>query len=128
MMSLEHFSGNNEMSKNLYVQIIDQINEKCPNRKNKNQAKSRKCSKCNYVAQNQSNLRNHLKIHRRGKSDKCGSISLNTSGLKQQLKTHGGQKPNKCNQCDYTSPYASHLRIHLKTHTGEKSNKCNQCD
>ena len=120
---MEHFSDNDDFSKNVYVQIIDQINGKDSKRKEKNDANktknnSRKCSKFNYVAKNKSNLRIH----------QCNRTSPVTSGLKQNLKTQTGQRSNKCNQCDFASSHASHLKIHLKTHTGEKPNKCNQCD
>ena len=64
--------------------------------------------------------------------DPMGTETNNGTNLNKCSEAHTfrkhTQKSRKCNQCDYASPYASHLMAHLKTHSGEKSNKCNQCD
>ena len=62
------------------------------------------------------------------KCNQCDYASPYASHLMAHLKTHSGEKSNKCNQCDFASSQAGNLRTHLKTHSGEKSNKCNQCD
>ena len=81
MVRMEHKNGKGDLSKNLYVQIIDQINGKDLNRMKNNKAKSdlithtgktfNKCNLCEYGSTNAGNLKTHLKTHSEERSNRC---------------------------------------------------------
>jgi KRAB domain-containing zinc finger protein len=83
--------------------------------KKHSEAKSNKCSLCDFASSQASNMRRHLITHTGGKSNKCVQCEYQYSQAGNLW-----EKAKQCNQCQYTSIRADSLRTHLKT-TMEKS-------
>ncbi|UYV82053.1 hypothetical protein LAZ67_21000603 [Cordylochernes scorpioides] len=89
-----------------------------------------KCSDCNYLSLNESEMALHKLLHTEIKTYKCSLCNYNTtmkSTLNRHIRTHTREKPFHCNLCDYSSSTKLGLNVHMGKHTGERPYQCPHC-
>ena len=86
-----------------------------------------KCSECNDVFTNRSQLNGHLTFVHKGKKTYDCNIYDKISSVR--LSVHETMKTNKCNVCEKYFSKKHHLTRHIAAvHEGIKPHKCNVCE
>ncbi|KAF8767289.1 Gastrula zinc finger protein XlCGF57.1 like protein [Argiope bruennichi] len=119
-------------------------------RRKKESIKVHKCSFCDYSSPILTNVKHHIMTHtgeRPFSCPTCGQNFARKDYLVSHMKVHSDERPHRCHicinetskdvrgtakfyqcsECNFVSPWQSHVKRHLLIHTGERPFSCSIC-
>ncbi|CAL4077295.1 unnamed protein product, partial [Meganyctiphanes norvegica] len=78
------------------------------------------CSRCDFVANNRKQLKDHEKSHSETllHCEICQHITTSTTSLRQHMLLHSQEKPFQCRYCSFTCKTTGNLRYHVRNKHG----------
>lgn len=78
------------------------------------------CGRCDFVANNRKQLKDHEKSHSETllHCEICQHITTSTTSLRQHMLLHSQEKPFQCRYCSFTCKTTGNLRYHVRNKHG----------